>query len=130
MNKLNNKGQSLFLFIIFIPIFIMLCAFVVDIGIAKVTSNKLDDLSKMVLNYGLKHINDNPYDEIINLINKNDSNIEKYDLKIDEVNRKIDIVLTKNTNGYFSSIVGKNIMYQVILLDTLMKTDHLLLKGW
>ena len=33
MIKLNNKGQSLFLFVIFIPIFIILGAFVIDIGI-------------------------------------------------------------------------------------------------
>ena len=100
MIKLNNKGQSLFLFVIFIPIFIILGAFVIDIGIAKIEENKLNDISILSLNYGLNHINENPYDEMLDLINKNDSKIDKY--------KRIDIKLEKNVNGFFGRIIGKD----------------------
>lgn len=108
MIKLNNKGQSLFLFVIFIPIFIILGAFVIDIGIAKIEENKLNDISILSLNYGLNHINENPYDKMLDLINKNDSKIDKYSVDIDLENKKIDVKLEKNVNGFFGRIIGKD----------------------
>ena len=92
MISLNNKGQSLFLFVIFIPVFMLLGAFVVDIGLAKITSNNLDDVSKLVLDYGLKNIDNNPYDSMIDLINKNDDKIDKYDIKLDKLNKIINLM--------------------------------------
>lgn len=108
MISLNNKGQSLFLFVIFIPVFMLLGAFVVDIGLAKVTSNNLDDVSKLVLDYGLKNIDNNPYDSMIDLINKNDDKIDKYDIKLDKLNKIINLKVEKNSSSFFGNIIGKD----------------------
>lgn len=108
MISLNNKGQSLFLFVIFIPVFMLLGAFVVDIGLAKITSNNLDDVSKLVLDYGLKNIDNNPYDSMIDLINKNDDKIDKYDIKLDKLNKIINLKVEKNSSGFFGNIIGKD----------------------
>lgn len=108
MIKLNNKGQSLFLFVIFIPIFLMICVFVVDIGFAKIEENKLNNISILSLNYGLSHIEDDPYDEMVNLINKNDSKIDNYSIDIDLENKKINIMLEKNIDSFFGGIINKD----------------------
>lgn len=108
MISLNNKGQSLFLFVIFIPVFMLLGAFVVDIGLAKITSNNLDDVSKLVLDYGLKNIDNNPYDSMIDLINKNDDKIDKYDIKLDKLNKIINLKVEKNSSSFFGNIIGKD----------------------
>lgn len=108
MISLNNKGQSLFLFVIFIPVFMLLGAFVVDIGLAKITSNNLDDVSKLVLDYGLKNIDNNPYDSMIDLMNKNDDKIDKYDIKLDKLNKIINLKVEKNSSSFFGNIIGKD----------------------
>ena len=35
MSRLNNKGQSLAIFVIFVPVFIMMGTYVVDVSFAK-----------------------------------------------------------------------------------------------
>ena len=45
----NNKGQTLVLFIIFIPILLLLAAFVIDTGIIIRESTRLKSTTKTVL---------------------------------------------------------------------------------
>ena len=54
MSRLNNKGQSLAIFVIFVPVFIMMGTYVVDVSFAKYNERRLDNLNKQVINYGLK----------------------------------------------------------------------------
>ena len=109
MNKLNNRGQSLALFIVFIPVIIMVGTLVVDISYAKYNNRKINSIAKEVLDYGLTNIDSNPYNDMIDLIYKNDENIDEYkiDIKVDE--KQIDISLSKTIKGFFGSIVGKEI---------------------
>lgn len=55
MKKLNNKGQSLILFIIFLPILLGIMALVVDVGNALSKKNEQDNVIEYVLNYGLEN---------------------------------------------------------------------------
>lgn len=109
MSKLNNRGQSLALFVIFIPFFIMLGAFIVDLGFAKYNKNKLNELTKMVIRYGIKHINEDPYHEMVDLIYQNDSNIDNYKITVEPLEGKVSVSIDKVTKGFFGSIVGKEI---------------------
>lgn len=109
MSKLNNKGQSLVLFTIFVPVIIMVGTLVIDVSYAKYNSRKINAIAKEVLDYGLTNIENNPYDEMVNLIYKNDENIDEYKIDIKEDEKKIDISLSKSAKGFFGSIVGKEI---------------------
>lgn len=56
---LNNKGQSLVMFILIIPIILIILAGVVDIGNIVYNKQELANINKIVLDYGLTHMDDN-----------------------------------------------------------------------
>ncbi len=109
MSKLGNKGQSLAIFVIFIPVFIMIGTLVVDVCYAKYNARRLDNIAKEVLRYGLKHIEEEPFNNMVDLIYQNDSEIDNYKIDIDNENKRIEITLSKSTKGFFGSVVGKEI---------------------
>ena len=109
MNKLNNNGQALTLFVIFVPVIIMVGTLVTDISYAKYQSRRLDNTNKEVIKYGLNHISDDPYEDMVNLIYKNDSDIDSYEINIDNLDKKIIVVLKKSSKGFFGKIIGKDI---------------------
>lgn len=109
MSRLSNKGQSLAIFIVFIPLFIMMGTFVVDMAYARYNSNKLNETNKMVIRYGLKHIEENPFDDMVHLIYQNDSEIDNYDIKIDVLNKTVSVSIDKASRGFFGSLIGKDI---------------------
>lgn len=109
MNRLNSKGQSLAIFVIFVPVFIMIGTLVVDVSFARYNARKLDNINKLVINYGLEHIESDPYDTMVDLIYKNDSEVDDYEIKINLEEKKINVNISKSTKGFFGSIVGKEI---------------------
>ena len=123
MSKLNNKGQSLAIFVIFVPVFIMIGTFVVDVSFAKYNERRLDNLNKQVINYGLKHIDEEPYDNMVDLIYQNDSDIDSYEININNETKEISVALSKSTKGFFGSIVGKEIYNEKSSLKGYIKDD-------
>ena len=109
MNMLNSKGQSLAIFVIFVPVFIMIGTLVVDVSFARYNVRRLDNINKLVINYGLDHIESDPYDTMVDLIYKNDSEVDDYEIKINLEEKKINVNISKSTKGFFGSIVGKEI---------------------
>ena len=49
MNKLNNKGQSLVMFIVFLPVFLLLMVYMIDLSIAKYDWSKINNIAKEVV---------------------------------------------------------------------------------
>ena len=123
MSKLNNKGQSLAIFVIFVPVFIMMGTYVVDVSFAKYNERRLDNLNKQVINYGLKHIDEEPYDNMVDLIYQNDSDIDFYEININNETKEISVTLSKSTKGFFGSIVGKEIYNEKSSLKGYIKDD-------
>lgn len=123
MSRLNNKGQSLAIFVIFVPVFIMVGTYVVDVSFAKYNERKLDNLNKQVINYGLKHIDEEPYDNMVDLIYQNDSDIDFYEININNETKEISVTLSKSTKGFFGSIVGKEIYNEKSSLKGYIKDD-------
>lgn len=123
MSKLNNKGQSLAIFVIFVPVFIMIGTFVVDVSFAKYNERRLDNLNKQVINYGLKHIDEEPYDNMVDLIYQNDSDINSYEININNETKEISVTLSKSTKGFFGSIVDKEIYNEKSSLKGYIKDD-------
>lgn len=121
---LNNKGQSLILFIIVLPVVLFILVLVIDIGKVLVLRQELNNISEIVLDYGLdkldmddnssdntsSDIDDSNYnleDELIEVIKLNKSDIDKIDVRID--NDRIYVDLSKGEKGIFSSLVDISI---------------------
>lgn len=100
MNKLNNKGQTLVIFILLLPVFLALCAFVIDVGLMSYENIKLKNTTKSILN-SVTDKNKITKNAIIDLYKQNDINVDNLVLKIDENAIELE-------NDYFiSSIFGK-----------------------
>ena len=108
MKKLTNKGQSLVIFVLLLPVIIVVIAFIIDYGMLNVSKNKLDSTNKILVNYGMKNIKDVTNEKIVNLIRLNDSDISKYDIKIDNENKEIKITLYKSINSFSYKIIKKD----------------------
>lgn len=54
MKRLDNKGQSLVLFIVMIPVMLGIMALVVDMGNAMSKKNEIDNVIEFVLDYGIE----------------------------------------------------------------------------
>lgn len=105
---LNNKGQSLVLFVVVLPILLLIVILVIDVGKALVLKQELKSISNIVLDYGLDNLdNENIIDELNKLINLNNDEIDNVSIKIED--DKIYIELKEKTNGIFSSIINISI---------------------
>ena len=98
---MNNKGQSLVIFVILIPLIIISCALVIDTATMITEKNRLDSICKEAIDYVL--LNDKSYDDVYRFIKKNDADIEIVKLEITD---KIIISLKKESPGYFGSVIG------------------------
>lgn len=101
---LNNKGQSLILFVLVLPILLLILVLVIDIGRVIVRKQELDNINKIALNYGLDKINEfNLEDIVLDTVNLNDNNIDDiYFLLEDD---KIYLNLYDNVDTYLANII-------------------------
>lgn len=109
MNRKNEHGQTLSLFVLLLPLLIMIGAFLIDISYAKYNKRKLDSINKIAITYGLSNINSDPKDNIINLIKENDKDIKEYNVDIDVEEKSIKISLVKESNSFFGKILKKDL---------------------
>ena len=80
-----------------------------DLSFARYNARKLDNIAEIVTSYGLDHLADEPYNNMVDLIYQNDSEIDSYTININEEESKIEVSITKATKGFFGSIIGKEI---------------------
>lgn len=104
---MNNKGQSLVLFILIIPILVGIMALVIDLGKVFTTKSNQENVLELVLEYSLEDKKTNTLQEesIKKLVdknleqNKNTINIEKH---------VITISTKGEVEGLFSKLLGFN----------------------
>lgn len=105
---LNNKGQSLILFIIIMPILLLIMILIVDIGRVYVLKNELQNISNIVVDYGLDNIDSIDLEEkMLELVTINKNNVLYVDIDIND--RVIYLTLKDNVSGILSSVIGKSI---------------------
>jgi len=105
---LNNKGQSLVLFVVVLPILLFILILVIDIGKVIVLKQELNNISEIVLDYGIDNIeNVTINDELEELIKLNKSNIDNIDIYVED--NKIYINLEEKSDGVFSSLINLSI---------------------
>ena len=109
---MNNKGQALVIFVIFVPVFILLGTFIVDTSYFRYEKKKLDELNIMALKYGVNHIDENTETNMIDLINKNDNEIYDYSININSEEEKISLDIIKKKKGFFGRVLNKD-LYEI-----------------
>ena len=100
---LNNKGQSLVLFVLLIPIFVMIMASVIDVGNLISAKTEIDNINKIVIDYGLDNMNDTNVVNDMKLLakeNKKDINI---DIKF--VDMEYRVLCNYYVDGIFSNVL-------------------------
>ncbi len=101
---MNNKGQSLILFVLIIPILLGILALTIDLGNALVTKNSLDNITELVLNYCLEKnneeykLNDSDIIQLMNL------NTKKEISSVQIENDTITIKSETNIKGIYTNI--------------------------
>jgi len=105
MIRLNNKGQSLVLFVVIIPLLFLILTLVVDVGNVLVTKQQLDNLIYLTVDYGIDHINEfDIEDKMEDMILKNNSNIDNIEIVIND--EKVTLVIKKKINGTLAKNVN------------------------
>ena len=128
MFKLNNKGQSLVMFIVIIPIFLLIMTLVYDVGNAIYEKNRLSNTNYMVIEYGLDNIDDVSERELIELIQKNIDNLNYVSVNIDD--KKIEIILSKDIRGIVGKMFGfdlirANSQYEGTMINDVKKIERI-----
>ncbi len=100
---MNNRGQTLVLFIIFIPILIILAAFIVDTGLIIRESTRLKATTKTVLKdvYDKENKSKNMIEELLK-----ENNISTTNLEVTINEDKIRIVNSYDIESMFGKIIG------------------------
>ena len=99
---MNKHGQTLILFIILIPIVLILCAIVVDIGVVISKKAEIKEVVKIVI----KDVLDGE-DKILKaekLLIKNNININ--DVEIINIDNGLNIKIDTKVDSIFGSIIG------------------------
>ena len=108
MFKLNNKGQSLVMFVVSIPIILILLTLVYDVGSAIYEKNRLSNTCYMVIEYGLDNIDSVGESELIELVIRNTNNLSYIYVNMD--NNDIEVKLSKGIKGIIGKMFGFNLI--------------------
>ena len=105
---LNNKGQSLILFVIMLPILLLIFVLVIDIGKVIVLKQELDNINNIVLDYGMDNLDKvNIEDELIDLVKLNNNEIDEIDIYVEDT--KIYSNISEDVEGIFLQFVDISI---------------------
>lgn len=97
MFRLNNRGQSLVLFVVIIPIFLFLITIVYGMGTLVYEKDRLSNTIYMAINYYLDN-NGIRESDVSNLIIDNEDNIRDIDIVTDD--NFIDVMVIKDIKGF------------------------------
>ena len=105
---LNNKGQSLILFVIVLPVLLLIAIFVIDMGRVIVKEQELNNISNIVLDYGLDNLDKvDISNELQELVKLNNSEIDEINVFVED--NKIKLKLKDNVDGIFSNLINISI---------------------
>ena len=120
---MNKKGQSLILFVIMIPIFLGLCALVVDVGYMISKNVELKEVSKMIIE---DYFEDFDSLKIKNLYEENNIPVDHLEINIHE--DAIHIVNYYEIDSIFGSVIGISSYDIRIDITGTIKADKVILE--
>jgi len=103
MKSLNNKGQTLVLFVLLLPIMLCIMVLVFDIGKFICLKQELNHINSMVVSYGIEHYNDEDIvNELNHLILLNSDNLSNIEVNVEE--NKVYVDLLSSDSSIFGNI--------------------------
>ena len=97
---MNNKGQSLVLFVLIIPILFGIMAIVIDCGKVFLCKNRQENVLDLALEYGLTGEKNTVIEDIL------DKNFDGGEHQVVWDDDKVSIVVHEKVDGVFSSLFG------------------------
>ena len=105
MFSLNNKGQTLILFVLMIPVLLFVMILVIDMGNLMVEKQKLNNINYIMIDYGLSNLTKEDLEEYIyNYLKLNDEKIDK--IKVSKTDNDITINLSKKESSMLGHILN------------------------
>lgn len=101
---MNNKGQSLVLFILMIPILVGIMALVIDVGKVYSYKEKQENILEFMIEYGLDDVKDEDRKEKMGALLAFNLEADTYQVRIE--NDEIYIMTKGQVKGIFSSMLG------------------------
>ena len=102
---MNNKGQVLIIFVIFLPILLMILGFTIDFGLLSIEKRKISNNTYDAVEFYINNLND------IDIKNKStkllESNLNDIDIKIIDNNEYVEITVIKNRKCLYN-ILSRN----------------------
>lgn len=104
---MNNKGQTLVLFVLLLPLLLVFSMMVLEAGNVLITRNRIDGEIKQAIKYGF-NLDSNDLDEISDKIQKmlvkNIGSDIKFDIKVTSVDIRVGVV--KEYQSLFPTIIN------------------------
>ena len=102
---MNNKGQTLVIFVIVLPILLVMFTLIVDLGFLYIEKSNIENNVYDSLEYYLDNIDNNDIETKVNkLLNKNIKNIDK--LTINNNDEYVEITIVKERKSIYSIITN------------------------
>ncbi len=102
----NNRGQSLVLFVLTLPILFLIFLGIYTIGRMSLLKQELDSIANMAISYGVDNIDeDNIVSKVENIIRKNKNDIDKVEVSFED--SKLRVMLVEDLNMKLSLLSGK-----------------------
>lgn len=100
---MGNKGQTLVIFVLILPIILLLFTFIWEVGNLNLTINKYETEIKNTIKYGLNHLDDeNLKDNLTNLLKANLDG----DINVEINNRVIKINVKQKYEALFNNLLN------------------------
>lgn len=101
---MNNKGQSLVIFILLLPLILLIFAFIIDIGMINYNTKKIDkNMEHIIQDIFKKNIDETDITFLIK------SNIKSVDIKnIEVTENKVQIDIKVKLNTVFTNLIKEN----------------------
>ncbi len=84
MRRMNNKGQVLVAFILMIPIIILMCVAITDVGLMNIENRRVNNTVRNSVKYGINNLDKtNIKDTMKSLIMDNLKNVDSISIDVD-----------------------------------------------
>lgn len=109
MINLNNKGQSLVMFVLLIPIMCLVMILVIDIGNLYCEKKEVDSIGYLVCDYGLSNYSDdNVLNDMIKLASLNSNKLSEISVNIEDNN--VDVIIGEDVKGMLGKLFDFNFL--------------------
>ena len=122
---MNNKGQTLVVFVIILPIILMIFTLIIDLGFLYIEKRNIDNNVYDIVEYYLDNIDDiNIETKVKELLNKNIKDID--DIIINDELEYIEVRVLKTRKSIYSIITNET---KIDIVYKGFKEDKKIIKG-